>query len=156
MEILGQDVRYGARMLVKSPATTGVAILSLALGVGANTAIFSLINALILRPLPIREPAKLVRIFTTTAANPDRESSLSLAMYQQLRENQQVFSDLFAWEGRGIANIEANGVKYVAGRSDTDGVEGTPPPISDMAIMLLGAATAISSDETSQAAQKVA
>jgi predicted permease len=63
----------------------------------------------------------LVRLFTTTRANPDRESSLSLAMYQGIRENQRVFSDLFAWEGRGIVNIEAKGVKYAAGRSIVTG-----------------------------------
>jgi predicted permease len=91
------------------------AILSLALGIGANTAIFSLVNALILRPLPIPRPAELMRLFTITPANPDSEGSLSLAMYQHIRENQRVFSGTFAWNGQGIVNIEANGVKYAAG-----------------------------------------
>src|SRR5882724_6937150 len=114
MDILGQDIRYRARMLVKSPVTAAVAILSLALGIGANTAIFSLMNALILRPLPIRDPGQLVRLSTTTPANPNREGSLSLAMYQQIRNDQRVFSDLFAWNSGGITNIEADGVKYIA------------------------------------------
>jgi predicted permease len=121
MNSLGHDIRYSVRRLVHSPVTTAAAVLSLALGIGANTAIFSLINALVFRALPIREPAQLVRLFTTTRANPDRESSLSLAMYQGIRENQRVFSDLFAWEGRGIVNIEAKGVKYAAGRSIVTG-----------------------------------
>lgn len=121
MDILAQDIRYGARMLVKSPVTTAVAIVSLALGIGANTAIFSLMNALILRPLPIRDPGQLVRLSTTTPADPDREDSLSLAMYQQIRKDQRVFSDLFAWDGGGIVNIEANGVKYAASMSTVTG-----------------------------------
>jgi predicted permease len=121
MNNLTQDIQYSARMLVKNPITTAVAILSLALGIGANTAIFSLMNALILRPLPIPQANQLVRLFTTTPRNPEREGSLSLAMYQRIRKDQRVFADLFAWTGGGIANIEANGVKYAASVSSVSG-----------------------------------
>jgi len=55
-----QDLRYGVRMLLKGKAFTAVAVLSLALGIGANTAIFSLIDALLLRSLPVKEPGRLV------------------------------------------------------------------------------------------------
>src|SRR5882672_11161863 len=108
-------------MLRRSPITTAIAIVSLALGIGADTAIFSLMNAVILRPLPVTNPAQLVKLYTTTPANPDSEESLSFAMIQQLRKDQRVFSSLFAWQGGGIENLEANGVKYLASVSTVSG-----------------------------------
>ena len=65
-----QDIRYAIRVLVKSPAFAAVAVLSLALGIGANTAIFSLLNALLLRPIPVQDPAGFVSVFTTDQRNP--------------------------------------------------------------------------------------
>jgi predicted permease len=121
MNTFRQDIRYGVRMLRRSPITTAIAIVSLALGIGANTAIFSLMNAVILRPLPVTNPARLVKLSTTTPANPEREESLSFAMIQQLRKDQRVFSSLFAWQGGGIENVEANGVKYVASITTVSG-----------------------------------
>jgi putative ABC transport system permease protein len=60
MNTLFQDLRYGARILLKQPAVTLVAVVTLALGIGANTAIFSLVNSILLRPLPFRDPDSVV------------------------------------------------------------------------------------------------
>src|SRR5215472_3139095 len=63
------DLRYGVRMLLRSPVLTLVAALSLGLGIGANTTIFSLINEVFLQPMPVKDPPRLVTIFTTDERN---------------------------------------------------------------------------------------
>ncbi|HEV3469700.1 MAG TPA: ABC transporter permease [Pyrinomonadaceae bacterium] len=102
LEELWQDVRYGLRLWRKNPGFTGVALLTLALGVGANTAIFHLISAVRLRALPVPEPQQLaeVRIEDMSAARGMFASwhpSLTNPIWEQIRERQQAFSGVFAW-----------------------------------------------------------
>ncbi len=100
MSTLLQDVKYGVRLLAKSPAFTVVAALSLALGIGANTTIFTLVNAVLLNPLPVEDPAQLVSVFTTD----DRNANGALGSFMQvspmnfkdLRDHNEVFSGLTA------------------------------------------------------------
>lgn len=102
IESVIQDLRYGLRMLRKSPTFTAVALLTLALGIGANTAIFSLIDAVMLRTLPVDEPQALLQLKTENPRRPGAASGgFTNPLWEQIRGQQDVFSDLFAWsEGR--------------------------------------------------------
>ncbi|MGI9107940.1 MAG: ABC transporter permease [Pyrinomonadaceae bacterium] len=96
MGTLWQDIRYGFRMLLKSPGFTAMAVLSLAISIGANTTIFSLVNAVLLRPLPVAAPERLVNVH---AVNPDGSSfhSFSYPDYVDYRDQSNVFTGLAAY-----------------------------------------------------------
>ncbi len=105
LESLVADVRYALRSLARSPVFTVVAILSLALGIGANTAIFSLTNALLLRPLPVRDPGSLVQV----TQKGDFGNSFTNPLWEQIRDRQEVFSGAFAYSDRRF-NLTAGGL----------------------------------------------
>src|ERR1017187_3511007 len=94
MGTLLQDVRYGLRMLVKKPTFTIVAVLTLALGVGANTAIFSIVDAVLLRSLPYRDPDRLVRIFFNEPGVGLRDVEFSKPELDDLQTRAGVFEDV--------------------------------------------------------------
>src|SRR4029077_5035276 len=91
---LSQDVRIGIRQLRATPVVTGVAILSLALGIGANTALYSLANSLLLRPLPIREPDRLVVLSDTATAG---TQYFLFSVWDNLRQRPGLFDGVCAW-----------------------------------------------------------
>jgi hypothetical protein len=104
LDELLQDLRYGLLMLAKNPSFTVVAVLSLALGIGANTAIFSVINAVMLRMLPVHDPERLVQV--AYDGQHDNQSftseSFSFPNFKELHERNQVFTDMAAAAGGGF------------------------------------------------------
>ncbi len=97
MGILLQDLRYGLRMLAKNPGFTAVAVLTLALGIGANTAIFSVVNAVLLHPLPFQNSDGLVIVYETNSKTGDREAFPSPANFVDWRDHNRVFEHMAAW-----------------------------------------------------------
>ena len=135
METLLQDIRFGVRMLGKNGAFTFVALLTLALGIGANTAIFSVVNAIVFRPLPYSAPQQLVGVWTKDLKRPGSQYPAALPTFRDWQQQSQLFSGFAAYafnrfhlsgnegpdETRGVlttANFfDVMGVKPVLGRA---------------------------------------
>src|SRR5260370_15774968 len=118
LESLWQDLRYGARLLRLNPGFALVAIASLALGIGANTAILQLLNAVRLRSLPVNNPQELaeVRISNVRELRGSTNSAYAAATYalwEQIRDQQQAFSGVFAWSDYDF-NLAQRGEARVA------------------------------------------
>src|SRR5579863_4104097 len=92
-----EDIRYSLRTLRKSPVFLAIAMASLALGIGGNTAIFTLINQLILQPLPVKDPEQLVMLAGRGKhyGGNNGPNRISYPMYQEIRDKNQVFSGMF-------------------------------------------------------------
>ncbi len=100
--MLWQDVLYGFRMLVKKPGFTAIAVLSLGLGLGANTAIFSLVNTILLGSLSFRNPGRLVMIETTPPAHPEQTDCAMVPDYIAWKDRSHSFEELGAVSGKGL------------------------------------------------------
>jgi len=106
VDSLLQDLRYALRMLRKSPGFTVVAVLTLALGIGANTTIFTVVNAVLLRPLPVEDPERLVAVLGTDARNSTAQQQflpVSNLNYQDLRDKNDTLSGMAAFTGTGVS-----------------------------------------------------
>jgi putative ABC transport system permease protein len=119
-EIFLRDLRYGARQLRLTPLFTAVAILSLALGIGANTALFELVNAVRLRSLPVARPQELGYIdfqkgSLRSGHFDSRSANFTSLLWQQIQTQQQSFSDLFAWSARRFNLATGGEVRWTEG-----------------------------------------
>ncbi len=108
LENLLQDVRYGVRMLRASPGFTAVAVLTLALGIGANAAIFSVVNAILLRPLPYPEPERLVRVWESSPSKGYFRNVVNPLNFLDWRDNSRSFESMAAILDL-MTNLSANG-----------------------------------------------
>jgi predicted permease len=135
-----RDARFGVRLLLRNPGFTAVAVLALALGIGANTAIFSVVHATLLAPMPYPEPDQLVMVWSRIQGN---RNSSAAGTYLAWKERATVFQDLNAWSGRGVSLttdgrpeqyqsqlvtpgfIDMMGHRFLVGRDFTD-EEGEP------------------------------
>jgi hypothetical protein len=95
MEQVLRDLKYGVRLLARRPCVAAIVVVTLALGIGANTVVFSLVNALLLRPLPVAEPERLVSVFTSYAGG-NRHGITAYPDFEDLRDRNEVLSGLAA------------------------------------------------------------
>ena len=136
-EALFQDIRFGFRQLWRSPGFTAVAVLTLALGIGANTAIFQLLDAVRLRNLPVVNPGELtvVRLANLPGKRGSQETpypALNNPLWEYIRDHQQVFSGVLAWSPTNFGITEGDHERLVQGiwvSGDFFNVLGVPPSL---------------------------
>jgi putative ABC transport system permease protein len=117
MDTFWQDLKYGIRMLAKSPGFTAIAILTLALGIGANTAIFSVVNAELIRPLPFRDSSRLVSVATSNSRTHSTAGALSYPDFLDLRSHNQVFEAMAAYTDGSFTLTGVDRPAHIVGSS---------------------------------------
>ena len=117
LEELSRDVRYALRTLRKSPTFTTTAAATLALAIGANTAMFSVVNAVLLRPLPYRSPEQLAMLWTEDSTQNLREGRSALWDVEQWRRQSQTFADMATFDSVSTVLTGADGVEQIVGAS---------------------------------------
>ena len=115
MRTLWQDIRYGFRMLFRNPGFSIVVVLVLALGIGANTTIFSVVNAVLLRPLPYRDPGRLVMVWGASPQKGWYHNPVSFPNFIDWRDQNRVFEDIAAWRLNRFTFTGGGVVQQVAG-----------------------------------------
>lgn len=109
MQTLWQDLRYGARMLRGKPGFTLIAVITLALGIGANTALFSVVNAVLLRSLPYKEPARLMTVWESFLNAPGVQNPVTPSNFLDWRNQNISFEDMTAYSSGDVSLTEAGG-----------------------------------------------
>src|SRR5258707_953561 len=112
-----QDIRLALRALLSTPIVSLVAVLSLAFRIGANTAIFSLVNSLLLRALPVVEPQRLVTIASPRAIELGNTGGWSYPIWEQVRSRPQLFDGAVAWGTRRFNLAEGGETQFIDGLS---------------------------------------
>src|SRR5712692_4622321 len=100
MDSLLQDLRYAARTFIKNPAFSALAVVCLAVGVGANSTVFSIVDAIMIRPFPFKEPASIVALHTTRKANGIDRGGVSFLDLRDWRERLHTFVEIAAFTGQ--------------------------------------------------------
>src|SRR5262245_20412750 len=113
---LGQDVRFGVRGLRSRPGFTLTVLITLALGIGANAAIFSVVDSVLLRPLPFVEPDRLVHLWEVYDSRVDGKSEASYPDYLDFRSRNRTFSDVAGYQGAGLLLGGAQPATIMGGR----------------------------------------
>src|SRR4051812_2000327 len=147
MEVFWQDLRYGLRMLLAKPSFTLIAVLALALGIGVNSAIFSVVNGVLLKPLGYKEPDRLVRVWEKWGGFD--QGSVAYLNFKDWREHNQSFEQMAAYRWAGFNLYGGDQPERVTGRQ-----------VSAELLSVLGITPAVGrdfrSDEDREGANKVA
>src|SRR5438309_3673262 len=119
METLFQDIRYSIRLMIKSPGFTFVALIALALGIGANTAIFTVVNAVLLRPLPYADAGRLVTVYATNPVQGQSRVPLSVADFLDWRARNQTFESVAAYSNAPLNYNDGEAPEQIQGLAVT-------------------------------------